>query len=77
MSYTAYEWFVRFLLVASFWFPVMMIRNYWVLRTRLRWIVEDVESYRVAVDYNTMLYRIWVWRCDVESWHACTPGSSG
>lgn len=40
------------------------IRNNWVFKTRKNMIDDDFQKYKTLVDYNTMLFRFWIW--DVE-----------
>lgn len=68
MSTTAGVVFLSLAIGTTLWLVLAMIRNEWVYRTRVRWIDQDVYNYERAVDYNTMVWRFWSWKTDVESW---------
>lgn len=52
----------------TLWTVLMLIRNEWVYRTRMRWISEDVYKFERAVEYKTMVWRFWDWKTDMDSW---------
>jgi hypothetical protein len=40
---------------------LMMIRNLWVYKIRMRLIDEDFELYRSLPSYDAMLIKFWIW----------------
>lgn len=60
--------FCSILIGITLWTVLMLIRNEWVYRTRMRWIGEDVYRFERTVEYKTMVWRFWIWKTDMESW---------
>lgn len=56
------------LLAAGAFMAHMHIRNYWVFKTRNRWITEGVDQYDKVVSYDYMMVRFWDWSRDIKHW---------
>lgn len=55
---------------------LLMFRNDWVYRTRIKILYEDMRTYRRLPEYTEMVWRFWIW--DVRKFVAPNdPGRDG